>query len=59
MKNFAIALSIMIGFVIVVWFFGNREIPEAKFMVLCAIFLCIWNLIEVQELKGLAKKFTR
>lgn len=58
MKNFAIASCIMVGFLIGAWFLGNREIPESRFMVTCAIFLCIWNLIEVHELKKLAKKFT-
>ena len=58
MKNFIIALCIMVGFLIGAWFVGNKEIPETKFIVLCTIFLCIWNLIEVQELKKLAEKFT-
>ena len=58
MKNFAIALCIMVGFLIGAWFVGNKEMPEAKFMVTCGIFLCIWNLVEVQELKKLAKKST-
>lgn len=58
MRNFAIAFCIMVGFLIGAWFVGNREMPEAEFMVICAIFLCIWNLVEIQELKKLAKKFT-
>lgn len=58
MKNFAIAFCIMVGFLIGAWFVGNREMPEARFTVIFAIFLCIWNLIEVYELKKLAKKVT-
>lgn len=58
MKNFTIAFCVMVGFLMGAWFVGNWELPEARFMVICAIFLCIWNLIEVHELKKLAKKFT-
>ena len=56
MKNFIIALCIMVGFLIGAWFVAHKKIQETEFMVICTIFFfCIWNLMEVLELKKLAK----
>ena len=59
MKNCIIALCIMVGFLIGAWFVGHKKIQETEFTVICTIFFFrIWNLMEVLELKKLAKTHT-
>ena len=49
----------MVGFLIGAWFVGHKKMQETEFMVICTIFfLCIWNLMEILELKKVAKMLT-
>ena len=38
MKNFIIALCVMVGFLIGAYFVGHKKIQETEFMVICTIF---------------------